>query len=41
MDELINNLEIIKAAIEWELPIDYAATIDEVIKILKAIKEDR
>ena len=39
--EIIETLEIIKAAVEWDYPLDYAIAIDEAIKILKAVgKED-
>jgi len=38
-DEIISNLELMRAEVEWEYPIDYAATIDEVIELIKNKEE--
>lgn len=37
-DEIISNFELMKAEVEWEYPIDYAATIDEAIELVKERK---
>lgn len=34
-DELINTLEIVKAEVEWNYPLDYAMAIDQAIKYIK------
>ena len=34
-DELINTLEIAKAEVEWNYPLDYAIAIDQAIKYIK------
>lgn len=39
MSELIKNLELLKAEIEWEHSIEYQIVIDKVIKKLKGIEE--
>lgn len=31
-DELINTLEIAKAEVEWNYPLDYATAIDQAVK---------
>lgn len=33
-EEIIQSLELLKAEIEWDKPIDYQVTLDETIKIL-------
>lgn len=33
--EIIQNLEIMKAEVEWEYPLDYTITIDNAIKMLQ------
>lgn len=45
-DELINTLEIAKAEVEWNYPLDYAAAIDQAVKyaeipekLIKAIEK--
>ena len=45
-DELINTLEIAKAEVEWNCPLDYAAAIDQAVKyaeipekLIKAIEK--
>ena len=38
MTDLIKNLELLKAEIEWDYSIEYQIVIDEVIKKLKEIK---
>ena len=35
IQEMIDNLKIMQAEIEWEYPLDYAATIDNVIEVLE------
>lgn len=35
-DELINTLEIAKAEVEWNYPLDYAIAIDQAIKYIRA-----
>ena len=35
IQKMIDNLKIMQAEIEWEYPLDYAATIDNVIEILE------
>lgn len=35
IDEAINNLELIKTAIEWEYPLDYQVALDMAIDALK------
>lgn len=34
-EEAIKNLKLMQAAIEWEYPMDYAATIDAAIEALE------
>ena len=34
LEEIINTLEVIKAEVEWEYPLDYYIAIDEAIKYL-------
>lgn len=34
LEEIINTLEVIKAGVEWEYPLDYYIAIDEAIKYL-------
>lgn len=36
--EIIEDLKLIAASIEWELPIDHQVTIEEAIKILKEVE---
>lgn len=45
-DELINTLEITKAEVEWNYPLDYATAIDQAVKyaeipekLIKAIEK--
>ena len=45
-DELINTLEIAKAEVEWNYPLDYATAIDQAVKyaeipekLIKAIEK--
>ena len=35
-DELINTLEIAKAEVEWNYPLDYATAIDQAVQYIKA-----
>lgn len=35
-DEIIQTLQIAKAEVEWNYPLDYAIAMDESIKIIKA-----
>jgi len=39
--ELIERVEVIKAAIEWDFPLDFQATLDEVLRVLRAIEADK
>ena len=36
-EELIKNLELIKAEIEWEYPLDHQSTIDAAIAAVKRL----
>ena len=38
-DELINTLEIAKAEVEWNYPLDYATAIDQAVKYATAIDQ--
>ena len=33
--ELIHNLKLIKSAIEWDYPLDFAATIEEAVEVIE------
>jgi len=38
--EIIRNLELARAALEWEYPMDYCVAIDEAIEIVKRNADD-
>jgi len=38
-DELISKLEILKAEIEWDYPLEYQVVLDEVIKKIKGERD--
>lgn len=38
-DELVSKLEILKAEIEWDYPLEYQVVLDEVIKKIKGEKD--
>lgn len=39
IDEAIETIEVARAEVEWEYPMDYAAAFDVAIKTLKKQKE--
>ena len=40
-DKLISKLEILKAEIEWDYPLEYQVVLDEVIKKIKGEKDGK
>lgn len=39
IEEVIFNIEIARAEVEWQYPLDYAVTFDEAIKYLNELKK--
>lgn len=41
IEDIIKDLEVIKALVEWNYPLDYQISLDKAIEILKGVRDGR